>query len=134
MSVAFFIVTERETDGLDTFVNGKAIAHVSEKALKKICAAAGVKSIYDYVSMDPDELDDFLEDEDVETPDDALPSAQWFPADEGLSWTTKLAEYLKANPTAIKDAPEVLSDLAEYEVVFKALLARGVRWHFQVDF
>jgi hypothetical protein len=133
MSVAFFIATETETDGLDTFVNGKAIAKVSDKALKKVCAAAGVKSVYDYVSMDPDELGEFLEDEDVEKPE-SLPPEQWFPAEEGLNWATKLAEYLRANPTVIKGSPEVLADLAEYEAVFKGLQARGVRWHFQVDF
>jgi hypothetical protein len=133
MSVAFFIVTERETDGLDTFVNGKAIAKVSEKALKKVCDAAGVKSVYDYVSMDPEELGDFLEGEDAEV-SDSLPAEQWFPAEEGLNWTTKLAEYIRANPTAIKGASEVLADLAEYEVVFKGLRAHEVRWHFQVDF
>ena len=133
MSVAFFIVTEREIDGLETFVNGKAIAKVSDKALKKVCSAAGVKSIYDYVSMDPDELGDFLEDEEVEAPD-SLPPEQWFPPEEGLNWASKLAQYLKANPTVIKGSSGVLEDLAEYEVVFKGLQAHGVRWHFQVDF
>ncbi|MGQ0801080.1 MAG: hypothetical protein ACT4NL_13360 [Pseudomarimonas sp.] len=92
-----------------------------------------MKSVYDYVSMDPDELGDFLEDEDVEEPD-SLPPEQWFPAEEGLNWTTKLAEYLRANPTVIKGSSEVVVDLAEYEVVFNGLQARGVRWHFQVDF
>lgn len=132
MSVAFFIVTERDIDGLDTFVNGKAIAHVSEKSLDKACAAAGVKSIYDYVSANPDDLADFLEDEDDE-PAEELPPEQWFPAHEGVEWTTKLASYLKAHPEALKGSPEVLSDLAEYEAVFKQLETHGVRWHFQVD-
>ena len=104
-----------------------------DKALKKVCSAAGVKSIYDYVSMDPDELGDFLEDEEVEAPD-SLPPEQWFPPEEGLNWASKLAQYLKANPTVIKGSSGVLEDLAEYEVVFKGLHARGVRWHFQVDF
>jgi hypothetical protein len=132
MSVAFFIVTEREIDDLDTFVDGKAIAKVSEKALNKVCAAAGIKSIYDYVSIDPDDLADFLEDEDVESPD-SLPPEQWFSPAEGSEWAAKLSEYLRANPTVIKGTPEVLSDLAEYETVFKELQGHGVRWHFQVD-
>ena len=33
MSVAFFIVTDREVEGLETFVNGKAIAKVSDKEM-----------------------------------------------------------------------------------------------------
>jgi hypothetical protein len=92
-----------------------------------------VKSVHDYISMAPDELGDFLDDEGDEE-SGSLPPEQWFPAEEGLHWTAKLKEYLKANPTAIKASPGVLSDHAEYETVFKGLQARGVRWHFQVDF
>jgi hypothetical protein len=133
MSVAFFIVTDRKVDGLDTFVNGKDIARVSDKELAKACIAAGVKSIYDYVSQDPDELRDFLESEGLEESGD-LPPEEWFNAEDGLNWTIKLAEYLRTNPTVIKNSSNVLSDLAEYEVVFKGLQAHGIRWHFEVEF
>lgn len=92
-----------------------------------------MKSIHDYVSMDPDELGELLEDEDVEARE-TLPAEQWFSPEEGLDWSNKLAEYLRTNPTVIKGSPSVLEDLAEYEAVFRSLQARGVRWHFQVDF
>ena len=133
MSVAFFIVTEREPLDLETFVNGKAIAKVDEKLLDKLCTAAGVRSIYDFVSMDTEELADFLDDEEVDEVNE-LPSEQWFSAEEGLEWTTKLANYLKANPTALKGSEDALSDLSEYALVFHGLEKQGIRWHFQVDF
>lgn len=133
MSVAFFIVTEREVAGLDTFVDGKAIAHVPDKALHKLCRAAGVKPVDAFISMDPDELADFLDDEGADAPDE-LPPAQWFAPDEGLAWTRQLMAHLQANPAALPDTAGVLADLAEYETVFQGLQQHGVRWHFQVDF
>ena len=133
MSVAFFIVTEREVEGLETFVNGKAIAKVSDKAMRDICTSAGVKSIYDFVSADPEELAEVLGDEGAEETE-SLPAEQWFAPEEGLEWTKKLSAYLNANPTVIKGTSGVLSDLTEYEEVFKGLQSHGVRWHFAVDF
>ena len=133
MSVAFFIVTEREVEGLETFVNGKAIAKVSDKEMQKLCTVAGVKSIYDFVSADPEELAEFLGDEGADESEE-LPAEQWFEPQEGLEWTTKLVAYLNANPAAIKGTSGVLSDLAEYEQVFKGMQSHGVRWHFAVDF
>jgi len=133
MSVAFYIVTEREVEGLETFVNGKAIAKVSDKAMQDICTSAGVKSIYDFVSTDPEELAEFLGDEGAEETE-SLAAEQWFAPKEGLEWTKKLSAYLNANPTVIKGTSGVLSDLTEYEEVFKGLQSHGVRWHFAVDF
>lgn len=133
MSVSFFIVTEREIDGLDTFVNGKAIAGLSDEALQAACTAAGVGSIFDFVSADPEELADFLDDEALDDSMELAPE-EWFAAEEGLAWTVKLAAYLEAHPAAVDGSAEVLEDLAEYRAVFEALQSHGVRWHFQVDF
>ncbi len=133
MSVAFFIVTEREIDGLDTFVNGKAIAGLGDEALQAACTAAGVRSVYDYVSADPEELADFFDDEELDDSVELAPE-EWFAAEEGLAWAVKLIDYLEAHPEAVEGSAEVREDLIEYRAVFEALQAHGVRWHFQVDF
>lgn len=133
MSVAFFIVTEREIDGLDTFVNGKAIAGLSDEVLQAACTAAGVRSVYDYVSADPEELADFLDDEALDDSMELAPE-EWFTAAEGLAWTMKLTAHLEAHPAAVDGSAAVLADLAEYRAVFEALQSHDVRWHFQVDF
>lgn len=133
MSVAFFIVTEREIEGLDTFVNGKAIAGLSDEALQAACTGAGVRSVFDYVSADPEELADFLDDEELDESVELAPE-EWFAAAEGLEWTMKLTAYLEAHPVAVDGSGEILADLAEYRAVFEALQSHGVRWHFQIDF
>lgn len=133
MSVAIFIASEREVEGLETFVNGKAFGQTSDKALAKVCKAAGINSPYDFVSQDPEELRELLEDADVEVPE-PLPEEQWFAPAEGLAWTETLSAYLRANPEAIKNGAALLEDLEEFASVFKELQRHEVRWHFAVDF
>lgn len=46
MGVAIFIVPEREPDGVDTFVDGKAMARVSDQGWDEVCAQAGVPTLF----------------------------------------------------------------------------------------
>lgn len=133
MGVAIFIVTEREIEDLDTFVNGKAIAKIKDEAWAQLSKSAGIKSMYDYVSMNPEELSEFIEDAGEEPPDE-LPPEQWFEPAEGIAWTRTLTEYLKANPKAVKGVDALHEDLEEFAKVFSDLAQHSVRWHFQVDF
>ncbi|MDO9241844.1 MAG: hypothetical protein Q7U30_17685, partial [Methylicorpusculum sp.] len=112
MGVAFFIASEREVEGLETNVNGKAFGQTSDKALSRVCKAAGINSLYDYVSQDPEELRELLEDADVEVLE-TLPEEQWFAPAEGLAWTETLSAYLRANPEAIKNGAALQEDLEE---------------------
>ena len=132
MGVAIFIVPEREPEGVDTFVDGKAVARVGDQGWDAVCAQAGVQTIFTYVSMNPEELEALMEDGGVEAPD-GLPPEEWFAPAEGLHWTRTLAAHLRANPQAVHDSAGVLDDLAGYERIFEGLQAQGIRWHFQVD-
>lgn len=133
MSVAYFIVLERDIEGFDPFVNGKALAHANEKALEKLCAKLNVAPLAAFLSQDPEMLDDFLEEEDVDVPDD-LPDADWFDAAEGLATVRALIEHLTAEPGSLKNSAEIVADLKEYEEVFMRLEKEGVRWHLELDF
>jgi hypothetical protein len=131
MGVAIFIVPEREPEGLDTFVDGKAAARVTEQGWDAVCAQAGVPTLFAYVSMNPEELEALMEN-GIEAPD-GLPPEAWFEPADGLHWTRALAAHLRANPQAVQDPAGVLADLADYERIFEGLQAQGIRWHFQVD-
>lgn len=133
MSVAIYIVAERDIDDLDTFVNGKALAHAEQEDIDTVCANSGIKSPYEYVSQDPDELRETLEEFGGDVPDE-LPDEQWFEAAEGLSWVESLMTYLAQNHDALDDQAAILEDLEEYAGVFRQLKEHGVRWHFAVDF
>jgi len=84
-----------------------------------------------FVSQDPDELEDFLEDEGIEG---GLPKEEWFEAQAGLNLVRPLIAHLKTNPDAIAACDEILSDLVEYEAVFVVLAQRKSKWHFAIDF
>ena len=130
MSVALYIVAKKKLKDVDLFVNGKAVGRANELELDKLCAAAGVPSLMDFVSYGPDDLEDFLEDEDIE----GLPKEEWYPAEAGLSLVRPLIAHLKVNPTAIEASDAILSDLIEYEAIFVVLAQKKSKWHFAIDF
>lgn len=133
MSSAIYIVTKKQIKGFDAFVNGKAIGTVDGEALERLCKAAGVESLLGFISQDPDELADFLDEEGVDGAD-ALPAEEWFTAERGLAAIQGLQAHLRANPGTLPGQAAVLDDLAEYEGVLLKLAEKKVDWHFAIDF
>ncbi len=132
MSVAFYIVPEREIEGFDCFVNGKAVAHASEKKLAKICQSLGVKPLTSFYSQDPEELAALLEGEGLEA--GGYPDQEWFEAEEGVTTVAALIGYLRTNPEKLSDAEAVLDDLEQYKRVLERLASERVRWYLALDF
>ena len=159
MGVAYFIVAEREVEGLDTFVNGKALARCPY--LGNLADEAGVRSLLDFFSMSEEDASAFLDDPDPEVAEpesvwEVFEPERWFDASEGLVTVRGLIAHLEAGPLELPDDPipdevaellddlgptetwtpsqsEVLEDLREYEVVLEKLAAEGVRWHLAID-
>lgn len=134
MSVALFVVTKEEIAGFDPVVDGKAIGRLDDEVLERLCAAAGVASLMEFVSQDPEELAGFLEDEGIDPAEADIAAEAWYTPAEGLAVVRGLIGYLEANPDAVGGATDVLADLREYEAVFTRLAAENVAWHFEVDF
>ena len=132
MSVAYFIVTEREIDGFDPFVNGKSVGRLSDKKLERLCEAAGVAPLQQFLSQNPDELADFLHDEGIEY--ETLPSEEWYEASVGLDAVNTLIAYLQGESEAFPDKHNVIEDLQEFSNVFVRLQEEGVKWHLAIDF
>lgn len=102
MGVAIYIVTKNEIKGFDPFVNGKALGRVDSDVLERLCKAAGVKSLFEFISQDPDELADFLEESGIEAEGDGgLPAKVWFVPEDGLQVVRGLASHLRENPAAV---------------------------------
>ncbi|MES2946777.1 MAG: hypothetical protein V4772_28260, partial [Pseudomonadota bacterium] len=114
MSVAFYIVLDQEDTDFDTFVNGKALAKDAKK-LDAICKKQGLPKFDDFVAMSAEDLSDMLG-EDVQLPEGE--GEKWFTADEGISFVQSLIAHIQANPKDVKNAENVLEDLAEYAEVF----------------
>ncbi len=132
MGAAYYLVLDREIAGLDTFVNGKAVARESER-LAVVTQTLGLRDINEFVSANPDDLMATADELGVELPVEPPPET-WFAPDEGLTWVSQLQNYLVTSPKEVGDAGAVLADLTEYHEVLNAAKANGLRWHFAVDF
>jgi hypothetical protein len=127
MSLAFYIVPQRQPRAFDTGMDGKALAH-AEEALAEICARLGVKRPMDFVSMDPGEIGDIVG-EDVPN----APPEQWFAAAEGLAMVRALRTHLAKDGATIESADRVQADLAECERILAYLAQKRIAWHFAID-
>ena len=128
MGVAYYIVLDNAAPGFDTFVNGKALAHESER-LDAISKKLGIRTFEDFLSISAADLEGMLGD-DVEIPEQDV---KWFSADEGLSFVQKLLQYIRANPSSIANSQNVLEDLEEYAALFQKAKGIGARWHLTLD-
>lgn len=127
MSVAYFIVLDKEDVGFDPFVNGKAIAHAFD-ALESFCKQHQLKTIEDFHSQDYSEFMEELD--DVEIPEQ---EEKWFTADEGIAWVTLLLAKLNSAQPAFA-SPDLYEDLNEYIGVFNNAKRAGAKWHLELDF
>lgn len=131
MSLAYYIVVERDLPDFDPFVNGKAVGHADETALAAIYEQLGVKDLMEFASSNREELAGFFE--EVELPEN-LPEEEWFAASDGLATVRALRRHLQANPGDLDNSAAVLADLEEMETVLRRLDEEGVRWHLAIDY
>jgi hypothetical protein len=129
MSVAYYIVLDNTDPGFDTFVNGKSLANETEK-IDAICEKIGIKKLDDFMTMSEDDISDMLG-ENIELPESE--GEQWFSADEGIAFVTTLISHIQTNPKDVKNAEDVLSDLAEYAEIFVKTKNIGAKWHLNLD-
>ena len=135
MGTALYIVTKKKIRGLDLFVNGKAIGAVDDQALDKLCEKLGVASLLGFISQDPDELEEFLDDEGIDAEGDGeFPAEEWFEPAEGLRTVSALTNHLEANPSSLPNSEAIVEDLREYEVLLGKLQEKKALWHLAVDF
>lgn len=135
MSVAYYIVPEREVPGLDCFVNGKALAHVRDSVIERACRGASVRPLLDFLSSDPQDDAEFYAEEGIDPPLGGFPDEEWFAADDGLRTIRGLLSRVGDLAAAAESgyADHVADDLRQYEAVLVGLERAGVRWHLAVD-
>ena len=134
MGVALFIVAERTVEGLDTFVDGKALAHCRPAGAKDRLGRAsmrapgdtgreqaGVRPLMEFFSESPESAVAFLAEEGVEPSPGGLPPEQWFSAAEGLATVRGLFGYLTTHPDAAAEVDRLIGDLRQFEEVLGGL-------------
>lgn len=134
MGLAWYIAAENEVAGLETFFNGKSIAHADEAHLERLCETLGVRPLMDFFSVDPDETEAQLQayldsdDEPLDTPEE-----EWFAAKDGLLTVRALRQYLESHPAQLDRQQEILTELAEYQRILESLHQNNTRWHLAID-
>ena len=121
MGAAYYIVLEKEIDGLDTMIDGKAISkniEILDQAAEKL----GVRPLSNFFSMDNDAVADVLG-EDMANLE--IPPMEQFSAEDGLKTIRALLPRPEAQPA--------IEDLSACERILKVAAEHGVGWHFQID-
>lgn len=125
MSLAWYVVLDREVPNLDPFMNGKALAR-SAPAIASMAARLGVRDLGDFISTSPAEIADLVEDEIA----DELPAESWYSPEEGL----RVVRAMVTEVAKSSRMGDVLTDLRELERVLDRAQQVGARWHLAVDF
>jgi len=128
LSLAYFIVLEREIPGFENAVNGKALAK-SSKQLDSIAKENNLPTLRSFFSISADELTGLADEHGVSLKQ-RLPSEKWFSADVGLKTVNGLID---AAAREKLDA-RIIADLQEFKEVLETARRNGVGWHLAVDF
>ncbi|QDT40913.1 hypothetical protein Pan241w_09720 [Gimesia alba] len=127
MGAAFFIVLERDIDGVDTFIDGKALSR-SIDALDQAAREQGVRPLSEFFSIDAEEAAAFLEGEGADMDDIELPELQQFSADDGLTTVSALLTH------PVGQSEGVQEDLLECQRLLILAAEQKIDWHFEIDY
>jgi hypothetical protein len=121
MGAAYYIVLEKEIDGLDTMMDGKMLSK-NVKTLDETAKKLGVRPLSKFFSMDNDAIANILGDEMADV---KVPPLQQFSAEDGLKTVRALLPRPEAQPA--------IEDLQACERILKVAAEHGIGWHFQID-
>ena len=127
LSVAWYIVLEREIPGFDHAVDGKAAAKAVDQ-LDSLAYEESLPTLMSFFGISPEELARFASDHDVSLQEPA--NEKWFSADDGLKTINGLLEGAEQR----KLDSRVIADLQRFKSVLETARRNGVRWHLAVDF
>jgi hypothetical protein len=124
MGAAYFIVLEKNIDGLDTGMDGKSLTS-SIKQLDKLAKKHGVKPLSEFFSLGIDGLSDLLGEDELG--DLKLPDTEHFSPAEGLKTIRTLLEQ------PLPEKSGLIEDLKDCERILTKAEEQGVRWHLEMD-
>lgn len=132
MSLACYLVLDRDDPGFDTFVNGKAVAHALDD-LEALCCGLGLPTLESFMGQSIDAIEHLLG-EDIDLPEGDDGEAQWFDPAEGIALIDAIASAIQQSATPLPSAAAVLDDLGEFKAVLEQARTINARWHLAMDF
>jgi len=133
MSVALYIVLEREDPCLESYVDGRALSR-AEAELMEVAKRLGVTPLMDFFSMDPEEMLAEAQEFNTGLTTDTVPAEAWFAPADGLRTVRALRQYVDTNEGSVTEAASVANELVGFEHVLEEAERRGIRWHLGVDY
>jgi len=141
MGVAYFVTLERDIDGLDTMMSGKALSSADfedkcEKTITRIAQELGITPLTDFLSFSLDTILGHMELTREEAPQnviDNIKPEEWFDPGDGIASASALISFLTEHPTVTPNVKWVISDLEEIIRILTVAQENGVRWHLEID-
>ena len=127
MSLAYFIVLDRQTPGIDPFVDGKFLAREAGR-INQVAGTLGLPLLDDFVDYNS------VEELGIDLGDWEGRPSDWFTPKDGLAWVEALIAYFEARPEVLAHPSDVLADLHACREVLETARTVEARWHFAVDF
>ncbi len=124
MSLAYYIVLDKDDPGFDPFVNGKFLAKEARR-VNKGAKKLGLKRLDDLTSYE-EIADEFGIEGDTQ-------QDMWLTAEEGITWTEALIDRFREEPKLLKNPDGVIKDLEECLGVLQKAEQIGARWRFSMD-
>jgi len=136
VGVAFLPVFDDRDDEWPNDINGKSLARAANR-LDKAVKKARVGSIYEFYSMSREQFIAEALDADPDDPEsfdeaDVQP-VRWHDPAAGLRVIDAMLAWLRDHPQEIDDSECVREDLDSFKTHLQAAVARGARWHLEID-
>jgi hypothetical protein len=131
MGAALFIVLEREVSGIDAgSVSGKFLSKKLEW-LDDAAKELNVRPLSEFISINPEDAEAFLEGEGADASGLSLAPEQWFTADEGMNTVQALLQQIASTSPGETGLSQ---DLKACLQVLTRAQQEDIRFHFAVDF
>jgi hypothetical protein len=125
-----------EDGGDEMLIEHKAVAG-SIKTLDRLAVEAKVPPLSQFVSEDPENVCDLVDDEDeAEELLATLPPVRWFEPSEALPTIAALLARLakKDEIVGIKDSVKTIKDLRDFETILKYCAGKRAKFRFYREF
>lgn len=134
MGAALFVVLNAQAPEFDAHVNGKTVARHSPR-LERLATELGVDPLEAFVSMDPAELADLVEELSEADAAGVLGGAEarWHDPARGLASVRALIAHLEGAGSATPHATELAEDLRGFADVLGRAQQAGLAFHLQWD-
>jgi hypothetical protein len=129
MSVAFCVVFEDEVPPHGIIGGDHLLLSKRYDELDSVAQEAGLATLTSFMSQDPEDLEEFLEDDAGQL---ELPPMEWFDPEDGLKAVESLIGFLDSNPKSITKSKEILEDLKVVKSELEAAVRENMKFHFSI--